>query len=305
MHWPGLQRFIWSGSATGEAASCQASRAEHARALPEVDWPDQPGPAATASQAWTPARLSVTDGLWGHGFQMPGGEEEVLRLARPLSLSGGARVLLVGAGSGGPPCCVAAALGGWVTGFEADPDLAVAASEHCIRSGLGRRAQVEGWNTDSPEFGQRQFHHALALEPLRTSLPEPALAALAEALRPAGQLVLLETVADTPLNAADADTVRWGKLEGRDPAMVPSERNVSRVLGRLGFEVRATEDVSLRHTQEALAGWRRAVRGLEEQRPTHHHAALLVREAEVWLRRLRLFRTQRLRLVRWHAVSRA
>jgi hypothetical protein len=75
-------------------------------------------------------------------------------------------------------------------------------------------------------------------------------------------------------------------------------------LGRLGFDVRIVEDISSRHIQQAMMGWRRLVRGLEAERPPLWQTALLVEEAELWLARLRLFRHKQLRLVRWHAIGR-
>ena len=85
---------------------------------------------------------------------------------------------------------------------------------------------------------------------------------------------------------------------------MPSELEITRVLGRLGFDVRIVEDISRRHMQYAVAGWRNAVRSMEETRPSLHQIALVVREAELWLARFRLMRAGKLRLVRWHAIGR-
>jgi hypothetical protein len=71
----------------------------------------------------------------------------------------------------------------------------------------------------------------------------------------------------------------------------------------LGFDVRIAEDLSRRQIQHAVAGWREAVRGMEQAKPTHREAAHLVREAELWLLRIRLLRRRSLRLVRWHAIG--
>jgi hypothetical protein len=254
---------------------------------------------------WSPERLEVVDLLWGKGFQFPGGEIETLHLAKPMGLSAASSLLLLGAGSGGPPCCIANSLGGWVTGFESDPCLVAAALDRSIRGGLGRRAQIETWDPASPFFERNQYHHGLALEPLKQGLPEPTLAALSMALKPAGQFVLLETVADGPLDASDPVVAGWRRLEGRRLDMVPGELAITRVLGRLGFDVRIVEDLSQRHMQQAVVGWRRAVRGMQHARPTAREAACLIQEAELWLLRMKLFRGRQLRLVRWHAILRS
>jgi hypothetical protein len=158
---------------------------------------------------WPDARLEVVDALWGEGFQFPGGEAETLRLVKPLGLSAATSLLLVGAGGGGPPCSIATELGVWVTGYEADHELLNAATERSLRAGLSRRAQIVAWDPEAPRFERGYFHHGLALEPLRDAPVEPTLAALAQALKPGGQLVLLETVADTPLDPEDPLVAAW------------------------------------------------------------------------------------------------
>lgn len=256
------------------------------------------------SSRWPTERMDVVDALWGEGFLFPGGALETMRLAKPLGLSAASSLLLLGAGAGGPACTVATKVGVWVAGFEVDPDLVNAASERIIRSKLGRRAQVETWNPAEPEFTPRYYHHGLALEPLRGSAPEPTLAAIASALKPGGQLSMVELVATAPLELSDPTVARWSQLENRDPATLPSEVTITRVLGRLGFDVRIVEDISQRHMQQALLGWRTSVRGMEDEKPSPRMAQQLIGEAELWLMRLRLFRSGRLRMVRWYAIGR-
>ncbi len=252
---------------------------------------------------WTAARIELNEQLWGEGFLFPGGAEETLRLAGPLGLTATATLLLLGAGAGGPPRAIASALGAWVTGFEADPELAAVAAESCARARLGRRAQVEMWYPSAPGLRVQAYHHGFALEPLRDGPPEPVLSALATALRPSGRLVMVELVADQPLDPADPTVAAWSRLERR-AAPLPTERAVTRIFGRLGLHVRAAEDISHRHARLAMSGWAGLLRGLRA-RPSPAAAALLVAEAELWLLRLRLMREGRLRLVRWHASGQA
>ena len=84
---------------------------------------------------------------------------------------------------------------------------------------------------------------------------------------------------------------------------MPSELAITKVLGRLGFDVRIVEDVSRRHMQNAMEGWRIAVEAMAGARPALRQVGMVVREAELWLARFRLMRAGRLRLVRWHAIA--
>ncbi len=158
-------------------------------ALPEDDDPE-----------WPTARISVAEALWGEGFLFPGGHDEALRLATPLGLTAASSLLFVGAGTGGAPRSITTELGVWVTGYECNVHLVEVANERNARSGLGRRAQVELWDPIAPKFPPHYFHHAIAVEPLHGAPMEPVLAAMAAAMKPSGQLVLVEAVADRPLD---------------------------------------------------------------------------------------------------------
>ncbi len=265
------------------------------------DHPLDPSAPVSATAFWSKARIAMAEGLWGEGFLLPGGESEVLRFARPLGLSGAASLLLVGAQTGGPVTAIARQLGVWVNGFESDPALAALGAERSRLSGLGKRVQVETWNPDQPVFRAQAYHHGLALEPLLGARSEPVLAAIGGALKPGGQLMLLETVAEAPLASSDPEAMAWARVENRRLDL-PTEASITRMLGRLGFDVRGVEDLSQRHAHLAVLGWRNSVRRMREERPSPVQAALLVREAELWFRRLHLLRAGRLRLVRWHAV---
>jgi cyclopropane fatty-acyl-phospholipid synthase-like methyltransferase len=263
-----------------------------------------PGPARPPLP-WTRDRLIATDALWGEGFQFPGGEVETLRLAKPLGVSTASSLLLLGAGSGGPACSVATKLGAWVSGFESDPDLLSAAIDRIARKNLTKRAHIEAWNPKEPAFRKHFHHHCLAIEALHGALPERTLSAIADSLMPGGQLMMVELVADSPLDPANRLVASWARLECRDPRAIPREEAITRTLGRLGFDVRVVEDVTQRQVHQALTGWRNAVRNMERNRPTRREAMRHIQEAELWMLRLRLFQPGWLRLVRWHAIGAA
>ena len=286
------------------------------RQLPPSSWTPRPAkalsqPALLPGKAlaedddpvWPSARVGIAEALWGEGFLSPGGEAEILRFAKPLGLSEAASLLLIGTASGGPARCLAVEVGAWVTAFEANARLVELANERCARAGLGRRAQVKAWDPQAPKFPSHYFHHGLALEPLCDAMPEPTLSAVAQALKPGGQLVMVATVADLQLDPSDPMIANWARLEHRGTD-VPSELAITRVLGQLGFDVRIVEDITHRHLHQAIDGWREAVPRLRDEKPTLRQAALLVSEAELWVRRFKLMRAGKLRVVRWHAISR-
>lgn len=127
---------------------------------------------------------------------------------------------------------------------------------------------------------------------------------LAGALRPGGQIVITELAAPIPLDPADYTVRRWAALEHRDPVNLLAPVAVTRMLGRVGMDVRIAEDMSQRHLEHAMLGWRVMLRDLG-RKPTRQEAVPMVAEAELWLLRRRLMRDGRLRMMRWHAISRS
>ena len=256
--------------------------------------------------AWPAERIKAAETVWGQGFLAPGGAEEILRLARPLGLSDAVSLLLVGAGTGGPVYTVAAELSAWVSGFEVDPDFVALATQRGPKAALGRRATIATWQPAAPQFRANAFTHCLALEPLRFAVAtpklEPTLAAIAAAIKPQGQLMLVEAVAEAPLEPMDPTVARWLHLERRAIAP-PNEATLTRLLGRLGFDVRVVEDISERHTQQTLHAWNEAVQILRGQSVSRVEARELIAEVELWLLRLRLIRTGQMRLLRWHGIG--
>lgn len=259
--------------------------------------------AVRAQPDWPPTRLALVHKLWGAGFIFPGGDEETQRLTRPLGISNAASLLLVGVGSGGPAVSVTRNLGAWVTGMECDPSLLAAAKVTVTKAQLAKKITIKPWDPENPEFVAKSHHHCLALEPFHGKQPEPILNGLAGALRAGGQMVITELAAPAPLDISDPTVRRWAALEKRDPTHLLSPVGVSRMLGRVGLDVRIAEDMSQRHLEAAMTGWRFMLRDLG-RKPSRQEAVPMVAEAELWLLRRRLMRDGRLRMMRWHAISR-
>lgn len=261
----------------------------------------QPPRVERPSTYWPASRLALTNRLWGTGYIYPGGEPETLRLARPMGVSAAASLLLVGVGAGGPAIAVARNLGAWVTGVDNDPSLLAAAQGLVSSANLGRKIVIDSWNPEAPAFEERSHHHCLAIHPFHGAAPEPVLDALSRALKPGGQLVMADLVATAPLNPDDPVVRRWAELERCDPGRVPLAANVARMLGRIGLDVRVAEDISKRHGDQVMLGWRVLMHDLGK--PNRSDAGRLVAEAELWLLRRRLIRDGRLRMMRWHALG--
>lgn len=266
--------------------------------------PPHEHPSRQAPNLWPTARTAITNHLWGRGFTFAGGEVETLQLIRSLGLSSASSLLLIGGGGGGPASAIVRNFGTWITGLEADPVL-VANAKAMIRSAqLEKKASIGLWEPDNPQFARGKHHHCLAIEPLRSgSAAEPIIDSLSQTIKPNGQLVMVDLVADA-LPTNDVALARWAKLEGRSLPAIPTANAVTRMMTRVGFDVRIVEDISTRHIRNAMIGWRSTLRELQREKPAALVAAQLVSEAELWLLRVRLLKDKRLRMMRWHAIGR-
>lgn len=243
----------------------------------------------------TRARLALK--LWGGGFTLPGGADEVLSLARPLALSSSSTLLLVGAGPSAGPL-IATELRPYITYYEADAELAALAAAQCKR--FGNRAVVQPWQEEQPAFRQAYHHGALAVEPMRRAKSGPFLEAVTRGLRAGGQLVLVDTIlVDTVQNHSAYG--KWERLDGRT-VPPPTVLEITQQLTGLGHDIRVQEDISARHVALVLKGWLAFVQTLERRALAPSEAALVVHEVELWLLRLRLIQGGALRLMRWHTI---
>jgi hypothetical protein len=231
--------------------------------------------------AWTPARLAQTEALWGEGCVWPGGAEEFKRLAAPFGLSPAHSLIVLGDGSAGAARVLAGDLGAWVSAYESDPALREVAEAWRKKGGaaLAKRATVATWDKALPVFPAKGFHHAMLLEALEPDRVGVILPALVRAVKPGGQIVVVQTV-----QGPDEDAAIVAALEAA------------------GCDVRVVEDESARQARLVLHAWKGLLRRLREARPGPVEAAALVQEAAVWLYRLRRVREGRIRVMRWGAI---
>ncbi|WP_043360301.1 hypothetical protein [Belnapia sp. F-4-1] len=212
-------------------------------------------------------------------------------------------LLLVGRDAGGAAGTIISRRGAWVAAYQHDPFLA---GRMALRlRPFGRRALVLPWEPDQPAFRPRYHHHALALEPLAGGGAfDSTIEALAKALKPDAQLVLLEIVRGGG-SASRPILDRWLALEGR--AVSPPDRGAAEgALQAAGFHIRVAENAAPRQCAAVIENWTRLIRELRAAGagPLRSGAAGLIEEAELWLLRHRLLSSGAIGLCRWHATLR-
>lgn len=240
--------------------------------------------------------------LWGPGFELPGGADEIRRLAALLPLSSDHRLLLGGRGMTGAATVI--------SGERRCPISVLVTPEQAPQTNLGEittaqreRVTLERWSADQPAFARRH-HHALLVEAGHLgALPAPLIAATAAGLYQQAEIVMVELVQGSRQPERGLRD-RWLFLEGR-PAPRP-EAEYAAAFAKAGFRVNVTEDMAERHALAARRAWAQVVESVVASRPRPPKADLarMVAEIEKWLLRLRLLEDGAIRMLRWHASLR-
>ena len=156
-----------------------------------------PDPAAANGAEAPLDSVTARQWLWGEGFVVPGGAEQVLALVEPLRLGPGMSVLDVSAGIGGAARMLAETFRIEASGLERDPELAEIGMALSAARRLARRAPVTLYDPESFDLPAARYDCVIAREAtyaLREK--ERFLRVLMQGLRPEGVLVATEFVLD-------------------------------------------------------------------------------------------------------------
>ena len=259
--------------------------------------------AAPPTEPWSDGRIAVSNRLWGTGFTLPGGEPEIIRLTKPTGATGDNRLLLLGVGSGAAALAIQRNTQTWLTALESDPHLLAAARALVTAARLGKRVVVDAWDPVQPKFTPAGHKNCLAIEPMRQAGCGTILPALIGAIGPGGNLIVTDIASMEPMPPGDPLITRWAALEHRKINTIPTPQAVAAVLQAHRMDLRIAEDISQRHIDQVMLGWRELVAAMAENKPPPDEAAYVVSEAELWLLRRKLIETGRLRMMRWHAIK--
>lgn len=167
---------------------------------PVVDASPEPAPtpAASTPEELAQARREILQRLWGQGFSTPGEAEHVKMLVKPLGLTEKQSVLDINPGLGGTSRVVAEDTGAWVTGIEADNDLATAGMELSVLAGMAKKAPIQLFAPPKIDLRERTMDAVISKEGFYV-LPEKEilLEEIYKVLKPVGQLLFTDYMLPT------------------------------------------------------------------------------------------------------------
>jgi cyclopropane fatty-acyl-phospholipid synthase-like methyltransferase len=270
--------------------------------MPAPETPAAP-PAEKPPSAWTSPRIAAAERIWGAGLNRPGGLEFVIELCKPFRLDKSKTVLELGAGPGGHARAVATEFGTWVTAFEADAGLAEAAMAVSIQQGLGKRAAVHGFDLKSFLADKRHYDAMFSMEALFT-WPEKAeiWAVLPKKLKDRGEVMITDFVLAAPDASGPAlDAWRAAEIVAPEPWVWAQYQEVAKAGG---FEVRVHEDISDSYAAMVRETWKSFESLLKPGSLDAETTEALLKEGELWHRRLAALAEGQLRVIRAHMIKR-
>jgi cyclopropane fatty-acyl-phospholipid synthase-like methyltransferase len=279
---------------------------QEALAIPApVAAPEQPPPPPPPTEKpWTPDRLELVEQLWGEGFHTPGGAEHILELVKPMALDETVTLLELGCGLGGGARTIAKTFNTWVTGIEWWKELATGGVQRSTKAGMEKKAEVRYHNSDRLNLKPTSYNSIFSKEALFT-VPDKAnmLETIVRALRPGGQLCFTDYV--LPGDSDLTQNIRDWMVREPCGATPWSVDGYSLAIQHLGLDLRIAEDMSERHRELIKTGWDRLQAAIQGKSHTSTSLKLMIREAEIWARRMALLRKGEIKLYRFFALKSA
>ncbi|MGB1548190.1 MAG: SAM-dependent methyltransferase [Alphaproteobacteria bacterium] len=276
----------------------------------EVAPPVSPIPLELAGEEgpWSRARLELLGELWGPGFVSPGSEVFTMELVAPLAPKPSMRLLNLNAALGGAARTIAATCQMPVAAVEADATLARIGTEMSRREGLGERVVIAHCETarlgEWLGEGRQPFDGVFAKEGfLGIEDKQPVFAAIAQYLKPGGRLVFLDYVIGEA-GISGRERRAWMEIEPAPPHPWTAGQMVAG-LEAAGLEAATPEDLTGRIRRMTLQGWSDYARRLKRRQvPVPAVPGAILREVEVWARRVMAFERGGLRIMRFSAAKR-
>lgn len=261
-------------------------------------------PTIAPLQDWETEVIRIQQQIWGQGYYKPGGEEYMLGLAKPFGLNPSLTVMEFGSGLGGGTRALVNEFGVWVNGLEPTADLAKAGKELSVKAGLEKKADIIRYNPEGFEPKPASVDCILSSESMYLVEDKKKLLMTFErALKSRGQISITDFVRRDDVPVDDPRLAGLGLTQDQTVSFASGEEYV-RWLRELNFDLRVNEDITERYRKMVMDGW---VDFTQAGGDRAAHARVLsgplVKEVELWTRRVAAFDAGILKVMRYYAIK--
>ena len=244
-------------------------------------------PPVNDDSEWSESRRLAVQEVWGEGFISPGGAEYLLELVKPLGLDPAMSVLDLGAEMGGGARAIANEFGVYVTGMDPRPELAETGMAHSVRLGLAKKAGIAAYDSQTLTLKDVSFNRILVREVLYSiKKKERLLDKMARALKSDGQILFTDYLIKG--NMPSAAVKKWSSREP-GPVHLATLHGTRTWFEANEFEIPVCENETADYRQLVLNGWNNFSRRISQEELKKESIAPIIREAELWTRRMAAF----------------
>jgi cyclopropane fatty-acyl-phospholipid synthase-like methyltransferase len=268
---------------TAPEAAIETKAAPSARTAGNAELPFDP---------WSADRTDVAQLIWGKGFCGPGGPDYIIGMSKLLALTPEMSIADLGACLGGAARVLAEHFGVWVTGFETSEHLVKAGNEISYMAGMSRKAPLKHLDIYTKEPFERRFDRIYGHGFLsKLQQLSDMTSKVAAALKDDGLMLVTDYFVRDKKTLADPEVIEWLATEPHSPHLHTVE-NVLKEFDAKKLLVRVNEPITDQYSKLVTAGWKSAnhvVSELMAEEDTARLVPVLLREAEIWTRRLKMF----------------
>ena len=247
-------------------------------------------------------KLALFQQIWGSGFVMPGGTEQIMTLVKPFGVNPAMSLLDLTAGLGGPSRHVSATFDVYITALERSAEIARRGHVMSVDAGLGRKVPITAYDPESIELRPHAFD-AVYAQFLLTGVvdKERLMREVMRSLKPRGQFSFF----DFMLRDGEADNPKLDKLRKveRYPVLPWKVSQYIDCLTNAGFDCRIAEEHTAVYRAYVLEGWQHVMAMVELTALPKPHLLALLEEAELCGQRLAAIDSGVLSVYRFYAVS--
>jgi len=254
---------------------------------------------------WNHERIKVSQLIWGEGFCGPGGVQNIIHMSKLLAFSPKMSAVVIGAGLGGPSRVLAKKFGVWVNGYESSPDLAQEAMKISVAKGLEKKAPIAHLDLNGPLSFERSFDRAFSKETLYSIKNKAAaITSIYHHLKDDGLFLFTDFVLNDHYSHTHPDVYDWIQNEPLPPFPATSGDLISLLEGN-HFSIRIQEEITDQYMDMVNEAWAKAEKLAlllsEDGESGRSNMFAILREAELWNRRIKALRSGELKLYRYLA----
>jgi 2-polyprenyl-3-methyl-5-hydroxy-6-metoxy-1,4-benzoquinol methylase len=231
---------------------------------------------------WKADRLAIKEKIWGEGQVLPINDELCDKLIKPFGLNEQMSVLDLSAGLGGLARKMAKDYGSYVTGCEADAEIAAAGMAQSVISGQSKHAEITTYDPET--YTPSRHYDCIVLRDLffRIANKKRFLEAALAGLKTEGQIAITDYVLDKDGKSQDAVKNWLSSEKGTSPV---SFDDMANVLAFMRLDVRVNEDLTDMYRHEILRRLGIFAAFLAQHPPDKETKPHVFKELELWAQR--------------------